>query len=96
LLNKLLLLLLQHRVPLNDLHHLDPAVADAGCTDFKRLQGHLHIQATYQVIAMLFEGVTERVYGRTFASRGLARAKFYLGHSINSLSSKTFVPSYFT
>ena len=60
-------------VPLDDLPHLDPAVADVARTDFKRLRGHLYIQATYKVLAMLFEGVTERVYGRTFALRGLAR-----------------------
>ena len=53
-------------VPLDDLPHLDPAVAD--------VRGHLYIQATYKVLAMLFEGVTERVYGRTFALRGLARS----------------------
>ena len=60
-------------VPLDDLPHLDPAVADVARTDFKRLRGHLYIQATYKVLAMLFEGVTELVYGRTFALRGLAR-----------------------
>ena len=60
-------------VPLDDLPYLDPAVADVARTDFKRLRGHLYIQATYKVLAMLFEGVTERVYGRTFALRGLAR-----------------------
>ena len=59
-------------VPLDDLPHLDPAVADVARTDFKRLRGHLNIQATYKVLAMIFEGVTERVYGRTFALRGLA------------------------
>ena len=60
-------------VPLDDLPHLDPAVADVARRNFKRLRGHLYIQATYKVLAMLFEGVTERVYGRTFALRGLAR-----------------------
>ena len=39
----------------------------------KRLRGRLYIQAAYKVLAMLFEGVTERVYGRTFALRGLTR-----------------------
>ena len=57
----------------DDLPHLDPAVADVARTDFKRLRGHLYIQATYKVLAMLFERVTERVYGRTIALRGLAR-----------------------
>ena len=60
-------------VPFDDLPHLDPAVVDVARTDFKRLRGHLYIQATFKVLAMLFEGVTERVYGRTFALRGLAR-----------------------
>jgi hypothetical protein len=48
-------------------------VPEVARIDFKRLRGHLYVQATYKVLAMLFEGVTERVYGSTFALRGLAR-----------------------
>ena len=60
-------------LPLDDLPQLDPAAADRALADFKRLRGHLYNQSTNKILAAIFEGVTERVYGRTFALRNLAR-----------------------
>ena len=77
-------------LPLDDLPQLDPAAADRALADFKRLRGHLYIQSTYKILAAIFEGVTERVYGRTFALRNLARdpPSFHLDSLRRSTSSR--------
>ena len=40
---------------------------------FKRLRGHMYVQSTYKLLAARFEGVTERIYGRTFTLKTLPR-----------------------
>ena len=58
-------------VELQDLPHLDldsPAPAQAA---FQRLRSLIYVQASYRILAAVFEGVTERIYGRTFALRTL-------------------------
>ena len=50
----------------NSLGQLGPVTADQSHLHvFKRLRGHIYVQSTYKLLAALFEGVTERMYGRT-------------------------------
>ena len=39
----------------------------------KRLRGHIYVQSTYKLLAAVFEDITERIYGRTFAFKTLPR-----------------------
>ncbi len=58
-------------VELQDLAHLDidsPSPAQAA---FQRLRSLIYVQASYRILAAVFEGVTESIYGRTFALRTL-------------------------
>ena len=55
---------------------LDPAVSSQlllVVATHKRLRGHIYVQSTYKLLAAVFEGVTERIYGRTFALKTLPR-----------------------
>ena len=52
---------------------------------FQRLRCAIYTQSCYRVLAAIFEGVTERVYGRTFALRTLTeynRAKDHRFHPL--------------
>ena len=51
---------------------LDPA-DQSHLQAFKRLRGHIYVQSTYKLLAAIFEGVTERIYGRTFTLKTLPR-----------------------
>ena len=52
---------------------LDPAVNSQLQATHKRLRGHIYVQSTYKLLAAVFEGITERIYGRTFAFKTLPR-----------------------
>ncbi len=49
---------------------VDPPYPAQGA--FQRLRGLIHVQASFRILAAIFEGVTERILGRTFALRTLA------------------------
>jgi hypothetical protein len=59
-----------HELPL--LHHepLPPAHSP-----FQTLRSRIYVQSTYKILAAVFEGVTERLYDRTFALRSLPAYK---------------------
>ena len=53
---------------------LDKQCLDFPTTDqatFQKLRSFLYLQALDKILAAIFEGVTERIYGRTFALRSL-------------------------
>ncbi len=45
---------------------------------FQRLRSLIYGQVSYRILAAVFEGVTERIYGRTFALRTLPAYKVSL------------------
>ena len=70
-------------VELQDLPHLDldsPAPAQAA---FQRLRSLIYVQASYRILAAVFEGLTERIYGRTFALRVCLPAKEAWRNALN-------------
>ena len=65
---------------------LDPA-DQSHLQAFKRLRGHIYVQSTYKLLAAIFEGVTERIYGRTFTLKTLPRY-----HEIIAARSEPWLP----
>ena len=68
---------------------LDPA-DQSHLQAFKRLRGHIYVQSTYKLLAAIFEGVTERIYGRTFTLKTLPRHQ-----EIIAARSEPWLPSRF-
>ena len=61
----------QTSADLQDKPCLDHHSQTAGQTTFSKLRSFLYLQALNKTQAAIFEGVTERIYGRTFALRSL-------------------------
>ncbi len=62
---------LQVPVELQDLCHLDLDSSAPAQAAFQRRRGLIYVQASYRFLDAVFEGLIERIYGRTFDLRAL-------------------------
>ncbi len=58
-------------VELQDLSHIDVDSPSPAQAAFQRLRSLVFMQASYRILAAVFEGVTEWIYGSTSALRTL-------------------------